>query len=63
MTTVCIKGLIKKVEEQKVLDEIRKTYLNKYSKDSTVGEEEIAELNKLIIIDTEEIQSFEEQGG
>lgn len=63
VTTVCIKGLIKKVEEQKVLDEIRKTYLNKYSKDSTVGEEEIAELNKLIIIDTEEIQSFEEQGG
>ncbi len=63
VVTVCIKGIIKKVDEQKIIDEVRKTYLNKYSKDGTVGEEELAELNKLVIIDTEEIQSFEEQGG
>ncbi len=61
--TVCIKGAIKKVDEQKIIDEVRKNYLNKYSNDKTIGEEEIAELNKLVIIDTEEIQSFEEQGG
>ncbi len=61
--TVCIKGVIKKVDEQKIIEEVRKTYLNKYSNGSTIGEEEVAELNKLVIIDTEEIQSFEEQGG
>ena len=63
VTTVSIKGLIKKVEEQKLVDEVRKIYLKKYSKDSEIGEKELAELNKLIIIDTEEIQAFEEQGG
>ena len=63
VVTVCIKGIIKKVDEQKIIEEVRKTYLNKYSKDGALGEEELAELNKLIIIDTEEIQSFEEQGG
>ena len=61
--TVCIKGIVKKVDEQKTVEEVRKTYLSKYSKDGKIGEEELAELNKLIIIDTQEIQSFEEQGG
>lgn len=62
VVTVCIKGIIKKIDEQKIIEEVRKTYLNKYSKVNTIGEEELSELNKLVIIDTEEIQSFEEQG-
>ncbi len=63
VTAVSIKGIIRKVDEQKIIDEVRKNYLKKYSQNSSLGEEELAELYKLVIIDTEEIQAFEELGG
>ena len=56
-----ISGNIRKVEEQKVIDEVQSGYLNKYSKDNLIDETGVP--GKAIIIDTEEIQALEESGG
>lgn len=60
--SVTIKGIIKKVDEPKIIEDIRKRYLKKYS--TKVDDPNNNEyLNKLVIIDTEEIQAIEEIGG
>ncbi|MEO8398807.1 MAG: hypothetical protein ABI550_03220 [Ignavibacteriaceae bacterium] len=61
--SISILGLVKKVDEQKLLEELRKSYLKKYSRNSSMTKENSALLGKSIIIDTEEIQAFEEIGG
>ena len=60
--SISIAGLIKKVDDDKLLILIKKNYLKKYS--SKVEEKEKSlKSNKVIFIDTEEIQAFEEMGG
>jgi len=60
--SVTIKGIIKKVDEVKIIEDIRKRYLKKYSTEiEDTNDHEY--LKKLVMIDTEEIQAIEEIGG
>lgn len=59
--SITISGSLRKVDEQK-LDEIKSGFVKKYSVNG--DESEKAALNgKAVIIDSEEIQAFEETGG
>lgn len=58
--SISVAGLIKKVDDDKMLVSLRKNYLKKYS---SKADEKAPKLNKVIFIDTEEIQAFEEMGG
>ncbi|HEX9739942.1 MAG TPA: hypothetical protein VGA29_04130, partial [Ignavibacteriaceae bacterium] len=59
--SISVAGQLKKVDDEKLFDSLRKNYLKKYS--SKVDEKEKPRLNNVIFIDTEEIQAFEETGG
>jgi hypothetical protein len=60
--SISIKGIVKKVEELKLIEDLRKNYINKYQK-SNEGKIDYSILSKVILIDTEEIQAVEETGG
>jgi len=60
--SINITGFIRKIEDQKLADEMIRQYLVKYKKDN-IEEADTAGLKKIFIIDTEEIQAFEETGG
>jgi hypothetical protein len=60
--SVSVAGLIKKVDDDKLLTSLMKNYLKKYSSKSDEREKSY-KLNRVIFIDTEEIQAFEEIGG
>ncbi len=60
--SISVAGLIKKVDDNKLLTSIRKNYLKKYSS-KTDEKEKSLKLNRVVFIDTEEIQAFEEIGG
>ncbi len=57
LMSISISGSVKKVEEQKLLDELKKNYSKKYPDDN----ESLMILNKALIIDTDEILALEEQ--
>ena len=57
LMSISISGSVKKVEELKLLDEIKKNYAVKYPEDN----ESLLSLNKALIIDTDEILAFDEQ--
>ncbi len=57
LMSISISGAVKKVEDLKLLDEIKKNYAKKYPDDS----ENLLSLNKALIIDTDEILAFDEQ--
>ena len=60
--SVSVAGLIKKVDDEKLLDSVKKNYLKKYSSRGDEKERSL-KTDKVIFIDTEEIQAFEEMGG
>ncbi len=60
--SISVKGIVKKVEEIKLIDDLRKNYINKYQKSSD-SKIDYSILSKVIMIDTEEIQAVEETGG
>ncbi|MHB1686596.1 MAG: hypothetical protein ACYCVH_04385 [Ignavibacteriaceae bacterium] len=60
--SVSIKGFLKRVDEQKLMDDLVKNYLKKYMKEITENAD-LSGLDKAFFIDTEEIQAFEETGG
>jgi nitroimidazol reductase NimA-like FMN-containing flavoprotein (pyridoxamine 5'-phosphate oxidase superfamily) len=60
--SISVAGLIKKVDDDKLLDTLKESYLKKYSLYETIDEMP-SKINKVIFIDTEEIQAFEEMGG
>jgi hypothetical protein len=60
--SISVKGIVKKVEEAKVIEELRKNYISKYQK-SAEGKIDYSILAKAVLIDTEEIQAVEETGG
>ncbi len=57
LMSISISGAVKKVEELKLLDEIKKNYAKKYPNDN----DNLLSLNKALIIDTDEILAFDEQ--
>jgi nitroimidazol reductase NimA-like FMN-containing flavoprotein (pyridoxamine 5'-phosphate oxidase superfamily) len=57
LMSISISGAVKKVEEQKLLDELKKNYAKKYPEDN----ENLLSLNKALIIDSEEILALDEQ--
>ncbi|MGA9291914.1 MAG: hypothetical protein WCE54_08100 [Ignavibacteriaceae bacterium] len=57
LMSISISGAVKKVEELKLLDEIKKNYAKKYPDNN----ENLLSLNKALIIDTDEILAFDEQ--
>jgi len=60
--SISVKGIVKKVEEAKLIEDLRKNYINKYQK-NIEGKIDYSILSKVILIDTEEIQAVEETGG
>ena len=60
IVSITITGLIKVVEDPKLVSLLVENYNNKYSKD---GEEEETKPTRVVFIDTEEIQAYEEIGG
>jgi len=60
--SISIAGLIKKVDDDKLLASLKKNYLKKYSSKPEEKEKSL-KTNRVIFIDTEEIQAFEEMGG
>lgn len=61
ITSIAITGLIKLVEDPKLAGLLVENYRNKYSKE-VKGEEE-TKLTRVVFIDTEEIQAYDEIGG
>jgi nitroimidazol reductase NimA-like FMN-containing flavoprotein (pyridoxamine 5'-phosphate oxidase superfamily) len=59
--SISVSGLIKEVDDQKSADILRKNYLRKYS--APDKKEKTLKFNKVVFIDTEEIQAYEETGG
>ena len=59
--SISISGLIKLVDDPKLVDILRKNYFSKYSKPDE--KEKYSKFNKVVFIDTEEIQAHEEIGG
>lgn len=60
--SISVTGTIKNVEDAKLIEDLRQSYLVKYKK-SMEGEIDLFALGRVIIIDSEEIQAFEETGG
>ena len=60
--SISLAGIIKKIDEIKLFEELQKKYVAKYKK-NTDGEIDLSILNRVVIIDSEEIQAFEETGG
>jgi len=60
--SISISGIIKKIDEVKLFEELQKKYITKYKKVAG-GEVDLSILHRVVIIDSEEIQAFEETGG
>lgn len=61
-SSISVSGLIKKVDDDKLLSTLRKNYLKKYSS-KTEDKDRSPRISNVIFIDTEEIQASEETGG
>lgn len=59
--SISVSGLIKEVDDPKLAGLLRKNYFKKYSKPEE--EKKNSKSNKVVFIDTEEIQAYEETGG
>lgn len=60
--SISITGMLKKIEEIKTLKELKSNYIKKYNKELS-NEITSSSLINVIMIDSEEIQAFEEYGG
>jgi nitroimidazol reductase NimA-like FMN-containing flavoprotein (pyridoxamine 5'-phosphate oxidase superfamily) len=60
--SISVKGAVRNVEDNKLIEDLRGLYMDKYKK-SKDGIINFTALSKVIIIDTEEIQAFQEVGG
>jgi len=60
--SITIRGVVRKVDDSKVINDLQQNYIQKYKK--TINDKiDMSFLSNIIIIDTEEIQAFEETGG
>lgn len=60
--SITIKGIMKKIDDPKLLEEAKSNYILKYKRQSG-SEVDYSPISKVILIDTEEIQASEETGG
>jgi nitroimidazol reductase NimA-like FMN-containing flavoprotein (pyridoxamine 5'-phosphate oxidase superfamily) len=60
--SISVKGSIRNIDDIKLIEDLRLNYLKKYKK-IVEGEIDFSALSKIIIIDSKEIQAFEETGG
>jgi hypothetical protein len=58
-----ISGIIRKVDDTKLIDELKKSYAEKYSAKTNKNNLDFSVIDKVVVIDTEEINSIEEIGG
>ncbi|MGE5860317.1 MAG: hypothetical protein ACM34J_07170 [Ignavibacteria bacterium] len=63
LLSITITGTVKNLTEQKLVDDITGSYVLKYGKKSVQEKNEILPGVKILLIDTQEIQAFEEIGG
>ncbi|NWF90711.1 MAG: pyridoxamine 5'-phosphate oxidase family protein [Ignavibacteriaceae bacterium] len=63
MFSITINGLVRKVEEEKTIQNLQTDYLSKYCKKSDSTIEDRSALSKAIIMDSDEIHAQEEIGG
>jgi len=61
--SISITGILKNLTEQKIIDDVTNSYLLKYGKKTEELKNKISSPVKIILIDTQEIQAFEETGG
>jgi nitroimidazol reductase NimA-like FMN-containing flavoprotein (pyridoxamine 5'-phosphate oxidase superfamily) len=60
--SISIKGKIRNIEDNKLIEDLRQNYLIKYKK-VVEGTVNFSAINRIVIIDSEEIQALEETGG
>ncbi|MGD1007180.1 MAG: hypothetical protein ABR980_08125 [Ignavibacteriaceae bacterium] len=60
--SISVKGSVRNIDDNNLIEDLRLNYLKKYKK-AAEGEIDFSVLNKIVIIDSEEIQAFEETGG
>ncbi|MGA8265944.1 MAG: hypothetical protein WB779_15985 [Ignavibacteriaceae bacterium] len=58
-----ISGLIRKVDDPKAIEELKKSYAEKYSVKTDKSELDLKVIENIAVIDTEEINAIEEIGG
>jgi hypothetical protein len=58
-----ISGIIRKVDDTKLIEELKKSYAEKYSAKTNKNNLDFSIIDKVVVIDTEEINSIEEIGG
>ncbi len=60
--SITVRGAVRKVDDQKLAEELRQGYIQKYKKNDN-DNIDFSVLENIIIIDSEEIQALEETGG
>ena len=63
MFSITLNGLVRKVDEEKIMTNLRHEYLVKYSKKTDTVRKNISALASAIIMDSDEIHAQEEIGG
>jgi len=61
--SISISGLIKKIEDSKIVEDLKRSYAKKYSNKKDGAELDFTVINKVTMIDSEEIKAIEETGG
>lgn len=61
--SISISGIIKKIEDSKLTEDLKNFYAEKYSGNKIIKEPDFSSINRVVLIDTEEIKAFEETGG
>ncbi|MGA7839232.1 MAG: hypothetical protein WB996_14785 [Ignavibacteriaceae bacterium] len=61
--SISISGLIKKIEDGKIAEDLKLSYAKKYSNKKEGSELDFTVINKVTMIDSEEIKAIEETGG
>ena len=59
---ISISGIIKKIDEQKLIEDLRQKFIKKYKKRAS-DDYDLSLLSNVAMIDSEEIQAFTEMGG
>lgn len=60
---ITISGMLRKVDDLKLIEDLKKNYVAKYANKKSQSEIDFTGFERIVIIDTEEIQAVEEIGG
>ena len=61
--SISISGVIKKIEDIKIIEDLKNAYAKKYSGKKDGADLDFTTINKVTMIDSEEIKAIEETGG